>query len=499
MSHPGAKAEPRDAAVIDIGSNSVRLVLYRVEGRAIWTTYNEKVLAGLGRELPRTGRLSPEGVTESLAALRRFRAVIDARDPAQVFAVATAAAREAEDGPDFIRAIKDETGFSVRVLSGEEEAKFSASGVLAGIPGASGVAGDLGGFSLELIGVDEGELGRGVTLPLGPFALRTSREFDYETVRAEAARRLAGQAKRFRADNFYAVGGAWRNLALIHMRMSNYPLQVVHQYELSARDAEETARFVARQSRGSLERIPGISKKRLESLPYSAAVLAALVPALELKRVVICAWGVREGVLYQAMEPEVRALDPLVEGCAALAAREGNEALGPGLEAWLAPVVGELPPTLAPGRDKVLAAAACRLAELGSRLHPDHRADLVFQQVLRAPIPGQTHEERAFLAAAAFARHTSDPQIPEPATMNRLLSEALVHRARILGAAVRLGCDLSGRAPALVAKTRLSLSDGRVVLQASAEDADLLRGEHVRKRAATLAQLLERDLEVGIG
>ncbi|HEX8232595.1 MAG TPA: Ppx/GppA phosphatase family protein [Caulobacteraceae bacterium] len=498
---PRGSAAAREAAVIDIGSNSVRLVLYRLEGRAIWTTYNEKVLAGLGRDLPRTGKLSPEGVRESLAALRRFRAVLDGVRSNALYPVATAAAREAKDGPDFIRRIRDETGFDVRVLTGEEEARFSALGVAAGIPGADGVVGDLGGFSLELVRLKQGEVGKGVTLPLGPFALRSDKgAFDFDTVRAEAARRLAGVGHRFRCDSFYAVGGAWRNLALIHMRMADYPLQVVHQYELGARDAADTARFIARQSQHSLERIPGISKKRLESLPYSAAVLAALVEALHLKRISICAYGVREGLLFDAMDKDVQARDPLVEGCASLAGRPENaEALGAALQGWMSPLLDALPPVLAPGRETVLAAAAARLADFGSRLHPDHRAELVFQQALRAPIPGMDHPERAFLAVAAFARHASQSAMPEPATIQRILPPEGVERARVLGAAIRLGSDLSGRSPDLLRRGRLRLDNGALVLEAAPEAADLLLGEQAGKRAATLANLLDRKLEIRTG
>ncbi|MBU1539361.1 MAG: Ppx/GppA family phosphatase, partial [Alphaproteobacteria bacterium] len=146
-----ALGAPRDVAAIDIGSNSVRLVLYRLEGRAIWTVFNEKVLAGLGRDMPVTGRLSVEGAAQAITALKRFSAVIEGVQPALAFIAATAAVREAEDGPDFCDKVAAETGLRIRVLSGEEEARYAALGVLAGIPQADGVAGDLGGSSLELV------------------------------------------------------------------------------------------------------------------------------------------------------------------------------------------------------------------------------------------------------------------------------------------------------------------------------------------------------------
>ncbi|MGZ8406615.1 MAG: Ppx/GppA phosphatase family protein [Caulobacteraceae bacterium] len=491
------KGAAHDAAVIDVGSNSIRLVLYRVEGRSIWTVYNEKVLAGLGRDLIHTGRLSVEGSAAALAALKRFRVVLDALKPATIHAVATAAVRDAEDGPAFVKQIKAETGFTVQVLSGEEEARYSALGVVAGIPGADGVAGDLGGFSLELVRLKGGSVGKGVTLPLGPFALETDGPFDAGKVREEADRRLEKAPKDLSGAALYAVGGAWRNLALIHMRMVDYPLKIVHQYEMPAQSVLATSRFLARQSRGSLERIPGLSKKRLDSIPYAAVALEALVERLNLSRVITCAWGLREGILFEAMRPEVRETDPLIHGSAWLGGRgEQSESLGAALQAWAEPMLNALSALFPQGRDAALTAAACRLADLGSRLHPDHRADLVFQQVLRAPIAGMDHEERAFLAVACHARHSAQAVTVEPETIGRLLSAERLLRARVVGATIRLGCDLSARTPELLGKSRLRLSGDTLRLDSLDGGANLLLGEQTTRRAAAVAAMLGRKLEV---
>jgi exopolyphosphatase/guanosine-5'-triphosphate,3'-diphosphate pyrophosphatase len=500
MSVPGVSLLPenrlraaRDAAVIDVGSNSVRLVLYRLEGRAIWTVYNEKVLAGLGRDLGATGRLSPGGVDAALAALRRFRAVLDAAAPDAIFTAATAAVREAADGQDFVGRVQAETGLTLRVLSGQEEARYAALGVLAGSPHGDGVVGDLGGASLELVRLSAEGPVEGATLALGPFALTGVRP---DKVRGEIEARLAPHAARFRAASFQAVGGAWRNLALLHMRMSGYPLQIVHQYEMSRADALDAARFLSRQSRTSLERIEGVSRKRLETLPHAAMVLEALIEQLGIERIAVSAYGLREGLLFEGMAPETQALDPLIEGCAALTGRQGvDETLGPTLEAWLTPVFSSLPAPFG-DRGPVLRAAACRLADLGARLHPDHRADLVFEQVLRAPVAGQTHAERAFLAVAAFARHTSASSVPEGAVLARLLTEPQRRRARALGAAIRLGCDLSGRSSALLAQSRLGLKDDTLILSAAEGWSDMLLGEQTARRATHLAGLLGVKLEI---
>ncbi len=493
---PGA-AGVRQAAVIDIGSNSVRLVIYRLEGRAIWTVYNEKALAGLGRDLTVTGRLSPEGVQTALVALRRFRAALSGWDAAELFVVATAAVRDAADGAAFIRKVQDEAGLSMRVLSGAEEARYAALGVLAGQPDAAGVVGDLGGASLELVHLDPQAPRHGVTLPLGPFALGAPRALEVERTRKRIVDELDQAGSSFRTREFHAVGGAWRNLALLHMEMADYPLRVAHQYEMSRSDAVDVARFVSRQSRASLERMQGLSKKRFDTLPYSALVLDALIERLGVERVIISAYGLREGLLLEAMSPEEQARDPLIEGCAALTMVHGlANALPDALERWLTPAISALPPVFG-AREATLTAAACRLADLGARLHPDHRGELAFEQVLRAPIAGMNHPERAFLASAAFARHNSGPHTPEPGTINRVLSTERRQRARALGSAIRLGCDLSARNPGLLQRSTLRITGDTLALQAGADWSDMLLGEQTAKRAQTLAQSLRLKLQVG--
>ncbi len=490
-------ATPREAAVIDIGSNSVRMVLYRLEGRAIWTVFNEKVLAGLGRDLPETGRLSPTGVEMAMTALRRFAAVLEGVRPAYTFVAATAAVREAVDGPEFCDRIAATTGLRVRVLSGEEEAKYAALGVLAGEPRSTGVAADMGGSSLELIKIGEGAAAPGITLPLGPFSLADPKGFDAGRLRAAIAQRLKPAIKRFSTGDLHAVGGGWRSLAQLHMEISNYPLRIVHQYAMSAEDARGVARLVAQQSRASLDRLPGVSKRRAETLPYAALVLEGLIDGLGLKTITFSAWGLREGLLYESLDADEAPVDPLIAGCAALGARQGiAPAMPAALNAWLADVITALPQAFGTERDQVLAAAACRLADLGARLHPDHRLELVFDQVLRAPIPGQTHAERAWLACALNARYGGGASTPMPAAIDRLLSEPARISARALGLAMRLGCDLSGRSPQLLANARMTVKGSTLRLTASDGYADVLLGDQTRRRAKALAEALGLKLEI---
>jgi exopolyphosphatase/guanosine-5'-triphosphate,3'-diphosphate pyrophosphatase len=492
-----SRAEGHQAAVIDVGSNSVRLVIYRVDGRALWTIYNEKVVAGLGKDLTATRRLSPEGVEAAIGALRRFRAALDGWRAEEVTACATAAVREAADGKAFLKRVMDETGLQVRVLSGEEEARYAGLGVICGQPDAEGVVGDLGGSSLELVRLNGFTNIQGATLPLGPFALGAPKPLNLERTRRLVDDHLSPLAHSYSSPEFHAVGGAWRNLALLHMQLADYPLRVAHQYEISRADGLDLARFVQRQSRGSLEGIEGLSKKRFDTLPYAAVVLERLIERLSVDRIVISAYGVREGLLLEAMPPEVRQLDPLIEGCEALVAHRGiAPGLGQALEAWVGPLFEKLQPLFG-GRDGVLLAAACRLADLGAFLHPDHRADLAFEQVLRAPLAGMNHAERAFLANVAFARHSAAPQPPDASAVGRVLTPERRQRARALGSAIRLGCDLSARNPRLLEKSSVTIRGDRLSVTALRDWEDMLLGEQTTRRAQALAQALKLKLDMG--
>lgn len=482
----GVDVPPREAAVIDIGSNSVRLVVYGLEGRAIWTGYNEKVLAGLGREVATTGRLSPEGVRDAIDTIRRFSVLLDALPLSERHVVATAAVREAEDGQEFCDRIAAETGLQVRVLSGEEEALYAALGVIAGSPQAEGVVADLGGSSLELTPVSDGRPGRGVTLPLGPFAMG-----DVEgdpTAAIDDRLKASGDLK---ARTLHAVGGAWRSLALLHMRQKGHDLEIVHQYEMSATDVDDLAALLAHQSKASLEKLARTNKARAMTLPHAALVLSRLCRKLGVKTVSFSAFGVREGVLLESMPEAVRARDPLVAGCRALGDRQSlSRGLDRVVRRWLEPVFEPLKPFFSAERDALLLAAGAALADVGSRLHPDHRADVAFEQVLRAPVAGIVHAERAFLAAAVHARYGGQ-SLPEAALVSRLLGREGLERARVHGLGLRLASDLSARSAALLALTRLGVEDGELVLRVGHQHADLLRGDKVRKRLGSLAQALD--------
>ncbi|QGZ95440.1 Ppx/GppA family phosphatase [Terricaulis silvestris] len=487
----------QEAAVIDVGSNSVRMVVYRIDGRAMTPILNEKVMAGLGRDLNRTQMLSPEGVEIAVRAIKRFATLIEALQIREVFPVATAAVREANDGRAFADRIYDETGLKLRILSGDDEARLSALGVSAGAPDAKGIVGDLGGASLELIEISPKGLGRGETFPLGPLTLARE-EFDYERVSDQVEKvltttKLLGR----RGGDFYAVGGAWRALGRIDIALTNHPLGVLHHHQMSRAEVLKVADVVRKQSRRSLEKLEEAAAKRADTLPYAAVVLERVMMAGNFDRVILSAFGLREGVLLERMSEQALSVHPLIAAAEALAGRwSRTRAFGQSLEQWIAPMfVGQVP-IFGKKRDEVVRGAAARLADVGGPLHPDQRVEVMFDLILRAPLAAISHEERAFLAAAIHHRYTKAQPRHADAYL-RLLNEEQQAAAAALGAALRLGADLSGRSEVLLASFDIAAVDDKLVLRVKKRVAHLVT-ETASRRLDAAAQALGLTAETKI-
>lgn len=482
----------REAAVIDVGSNSVRLVAYRLDGRALTPFLNEKVMAGLGRNLAATGKLSAEGIESALKALARFAMLIDGLGIKDVYAVATAAVRDAKDGAKFAERVRKETGIALRVIEGAEEARLSALGVLAGAPEATGVAGDLGGSSLELVEVGPAGPGRGETWPLGPLSLMSGEPFDADRVAKIADAALTQSAVLRDAppgSAFHAVGGAWRALGRIDIALRRHPIAVLHHHQMSRMEVLRVAEFVHKQSRKSLERFEEAAARRADSLPYAAVVLERVMALGAFDRVILSSYGLREGLIFENLSSNLRAQHPLVAGAEAFAGSLArSRAFGEALEKWLAPAFEAQEPVFDRVRDPILRAAAARLADLGSALHPEQRGKIIYDLVLRGPFSGVSHAERAFLAAAVHHRYTRNAPDKEEAYL-RLLSEDQRRAAAALGAALRLGCDLSGRAEPVLDAFSLQFADGKLTLRTDRQHGRLIT-EQALKRLDALAGVL---------
>jgi len=478
-------------AVIDIGSNSLRLVVYDGVRRAARTLLNEKVLCGLGRGLSETGRLNPDGVELARINLQRFVALAQAIGVARLDVLATAAVRDAADGKDFAAEIERRFGVRVRVLAGAEEGRYSALGVLSGIPEAMGVAGDLGGGSVELVPIAKGRAGPAATLPIGPLRLAAIAD-DEKRLRDAIDRQLATVAWLTRnADgNFYAVGGAWRALARLHMEQAQYPLHIIQEYTLARAEAEKYLDLVAHQSRKSLERISTVSRKRLEVVPLAARLLLRLLRRIEPRAVVFSATGLREGHLYSLLDAAEQRSDPLVAACAEEAQLNPRfGASGEALYAWTTAIFPKEPPA----RQRLRRATAL-LSDIAWNEHPDYRAEQALRRALYMPVTGLGHAERAFIALALHARYGGRATVDLAAPLE-LLDEDALAAARILGLALRLGYTIMGGVPGLLGGVTLGLGDGAVVLSFGPSSAGRY-GENVQRRLDALARAMGRSAEL---
>ena len=300
-------------AIIDIGSNSVRLVVYEGLSRSPTPLYNEKILCGLGAHIASTGRLDDVAVERALATLRRFRMLAEQAGATQIRTLATAAAREAANGPEFTRRASEVLGAPIHVLTGIEEAMYAAYGIQCGFLNPAGVVADMGGGSVELTRIDGAPTGEGVTLPLGGLRLQDQSGSDVIAARKFAREALKGckVLKAAKGGTFYAVGGTWRALGRLHMVRSKYPLTVMHHYEIGSKEARKLCSRLTGKNPSAVRGIEAISSNRRALMPFGAVLLSEIMAIMKPERIVFSGLGVREGYLYSLLPPQVQKSDPL--------------------------------------------------------------------------------------------------------------------------------------------------------------------------------------------
>jgi exopolyphosphatase/guanosine-5'-triphosphate,3'-diphosphate pyrophosphatase len=483
-------------AVIDIGSNSVRLVVYESMTRCLVSLFNEKTLCGLGREVQTTGLLAPDAVAKALTSLRRFRALCRVMKVGRVYAIATAACRDATNGPDFIAKAEQICGVPIEILSGPREAKLSALGVISGVHKPDGIVGDLGGGSLELIDVQSNRVRRGVTLPLGSLALLDASHKSLKRAERIVKTDLSDvdQLKAGGGRAFYAVGGTWRALARIHIIQSGYPLRVMHGYSIPAADALDFAQRLRRLvSSNMLANIEVVADARRPLLAYAALVLEYIIRVAKPKTIVFSTFGVREGLLYEMLPQAERSEDGLI--CAAQtlnellsrSARHAQELIG-----WTDRFV-RIVKLRETDEDRRLRHAACLLSDIGWRVHPDYRGEQTLNLIIHGNFSAVSHQGRAFIALSVFYRYAGlSEQNEPPAPIRALVPPAMVERARVLGAAFRVAHLISAACPGVLPATHFRSGGRNLMLVFEHKLVDLV-ADRVGSRFKQLARLVGRS------
>ena len=482
--------------VIDIGSNSVRLVVYQGLRRTPQILFNEKVLCGLGRAVGQSGRMDDVSIDRAMATLRRFAILCEDMRLDHIETVATAAVRDAENGPEFVEAVARECGFEVRVLSGKKEARLSALGVISGLPDANGIAGDLGGGSLELIHVANGGVHERATLPIGPVRLLGQEGLSDDDRRRSVSRQLksVGWLKDRSGQNLYLVGGSWRALARLYMNHARAPIPILQGFVLNPTDAHRFCRTLASQHIASLKRIASLTPipdRRIEVLPLAAEILGQLIRRMAPNNIVVSTLGLREGLLYNRLNHAVRRQDPFIAAATELARLTGRfpEHAGRIMD-WTAPLfINESED------EKRLRYAACLLSDISWRGHPDFRAERAVYESLFGRFVGVGHGERALVGLALYDCYGGDQDGALRALCLSMLDENASWYAQVLGAALRLAQRISGGTLDPLTRTALKITPKTLTLEIDKVERDLF-GEVAARRFSHLARLLGRNPEI---
>ena len=486
--HESARALSR-VGVVDIGSNSVRMVVFDGAARSPAYFYNEKVMAGLGQGMAETGRLNAQGRLRAMAALKRFSLLARDMGAAPLSCVATAAVREASDGPDFVRQAERETGLKIWVIDGEEEARLSAQGVLLGWPEADGLVCDMGGNSMELAVVSGGRVGARTSAPIGPFQLQQIKGGAGKHIAAviEALADRMGRAH----ERIYLVGGSWRAIARLDMERRRYPMTVLHEYRMAPQDVAETVAWIGKTDLEAMRARTGTSMARLELVPLASRVLSQIAESFAPREFAISSYGIREGLLYEQMPERLRRRDPLLEACRH---SERTMARTPGFGKKLYIFILPLFAGAAAERLRLIR-AACLLHDTTWRAHPDYRAESCFDNVTRANMAALSHPERVFLGLSLLHRYKNSRSGSVMTPIFSLLDDDAIRDAEIVGKAMRFGAMFSVNSPEDAGELSLRNGCKTLVLKLTKRGTGLF-GEVAEARLASLAQAMKAEVQV---
>ena len=448
--------------MVDIGSNSIRLVVFDVSAGYPHPVYNERVFCALGAGVGKHGLLADGTIDDALTSIVRFARIVQETEAGPLYVFATSAVRDATNGSTLTSAVLSRTGAEVDVISGKDEARLSANAVRYGLNLQDGLVADLGGGSLELARLEKGNITEAASLPLGIVRLTARMEGNTTRMRDEIENEMDGirWLKQSRGLPLVPLGGAFRAFARLNIAESRHPLSIIHGYTLAPTVIRDRIDLLADMSARSLSTLGSVPSRRRASLRLSSMILEKLMERMTPSAATFAAVGVREGYVFSQMSAKDIARDPLTAGAREIARRESR--YGDTTDAflnWITPLM----PRKKMSRAR-LQQAVCALADMAWREHPDYRAAYAFDRSIQFPFLGVSHTERAFIALALYIRYGGRPEDRTVTAYRPLLSKRAIRRAEVLGLALRLAYRISSGNPALLMQSSVFVRDGKLSL-----------------------------------
>ena len=476
----------RDApiAVIDIGSNSIRLVIYASGGRYPFPLFNERSNCRLGEGLGEDAVLQPERIQVALAALSRFAQIMSAMKVSTVHAVATAAVRRAVNSVEFTGPAEAIIGKPIQVLSQIEEAHFVSRGLTLNIPDASGLVADLGGGSLEVVKLDQGAVQNSTSFNFGH--LSTVSQDEITDAFASVPWLGAGQPGRI-----YGVGGSFRALGLAYIEQTGYPLSVLHGLRIQGDEANNLLAAFCRESPD----MSGVPLGRQKTMSTAALIMWNLLRESSAKQIVVSGTSIRDGLIADRELGAGDRADFLQVVCQEISRTSHRFAGVPeALMALLRPLFTARedrdPDMVAQDRQRFerLLEAACYLSDMCWNEHEDVRGGLGARRVLGLPVNCITHKERVWLAVAIYHRYVGrKTNMSRPHELSFILSRRRRAEATTIGLGLRFALTFSGGTSNSLEKLRFTNDGKRLTLHVDPSCAALV-DSHTLRRFQQLAQ-----------
>jgi exopolyphosphatase/guanosine-5'-triphosphate,3'-diphosphate pyrophosphatase len=481
-------------AIIDLGSNSIRMLIYDNLLNSQIPIFNEKAICELGKNLDKTGKLDPKGSDFALSVLQRFKRILSNLKVKKFKIIGTAAIREATDSKLFVAKVKKILKKKVQVLTGIEEAENSALGVIIGFQRVNGVVVDLGGGSLEIARVEKNIIYEKISLPLGVLRLFNQPKRNKDKINSIISFYLnkIEWLRKGKTKNLYLCGGTWRTLLNAHIFKTNYPLSILHQYKLPAIEALKFSNRLSSVKLIKSEKLVGVTKSRTNYIPIGSYILSSLIKICDPSNILCSVSGVREGSLINKAYLNILKKDSLNRSVHFIALKKGDFG-----ENYIK--LYNFLKKIFPNKDENfpfrLLLPACSLSNFDWGLGTYQRAELVFHEVINSPILKLSHNDRIKLGLVSFWRHCSTKYYPDLEFL-KLLSNSEITACRRIGAALRFASSISVISSIFYEKIKIYVANEKTLILKVPKKYSQVISNQVQKRLKSLAEEMNLKQEI---